>query len=193
MNIYQVALSARRIKMNLLKSFFAVVMVSFICIGFAFAQEGQATETVNQEIKDSDVQWVLGEVVSVDPKDNLINVKYLDFEDSIEKDMSVGIGLGTTYENIKSLDEIKPQDSLSIDYTVTSDGKNLAKNISLDKAREAQATGEVKIAGEAQATGEAAQVTGEAKVTGEEAQVEKKQAEVEAQVGEVKPVLEAGQ
>lgn len=60
-------------------------------------------------------------------------IRYLDYETDTEKEISVGVDDKTTYENIKSLEEIKPQDAVSVDYIVNTDGKNIAKNINLEK------------------------------------------------------------
>lgn len=81
----------------------------------------------------SETQWVWGEVVSTDAPNKMLVVKYLDYETDQEKEMSITADDNTAYENIKSLDEIKPQDAVSIDYIVSPQGSNLAKNISLEK------------------------------------------------------------
>ena len=70
--------------MNAAKGFLCGVMILFIGIGLALAQDDGGAEAVNQELKDSDVQWVWGEVANIDLKNNLIIVKYLDYEDSQE-------------------------------------------------------------------------------------------------------------
>lgn len=80
-----------------------------------------------------EVQWVWGEVLSLDAQNKAFVVKYLDYENDQEKELTINVDDKTTYENIKSIEEIKPTDTLSIDYTVTADGKNIAKNISLEK------------------------------------------------------------
>ena len=80
-----------------------------------------------------EVQWIWGEVVSVDMVKNQIQVKYLDYEADMEKEMTISVDEKTTYENIKSLSELKAQDTVSIDYALTLDGKYLAKNISVEK------------------------------------------------------------
>ena len=68
------------------------------------------------------MQWVWGEVVNIDLKNNEIIVKHLDYEDSQEKEITISVDSGTVYEGIKSLEEVKLQDSLSIDYAVNKDG-----------------------------------------------------------------------
>ncbi len=110
------------------------IIVSFILINAGFAQS-QSTQTIPgaTEKIEPETEWLWGEVVSVDPVTNDIKVKTLDYKNDTEIEIVVGIDDKTTYENIKSVTEIKPKDSLSIDYIIGSDGKNLAKNISLEK------------------------------------------------------------
>jgi hypothetical protein len=50
--------------------------------------------------------------------------------------MTINVDDKTTYESIKSLDEIRPRDTLSIDYVVSADGKTIARNISVEKPEE---------------------------------------------------------
>jgi len=134
--------------MNLAKNFLSGIMVLCIGVGLVFAQGEEGAGAVNPELKDLDVQWILGEVINVNPENKVINVKYLDYIDSQEKEMLLVIDATTTYENIKSLDEIKPQDSLSIDYMVTQDGKNVARNIGSDKPKESEVVAQAEAAGE---------------------------------------------
>lgn len=82
--------------------------------------------------KEPETQWVYGDVINLDPQNKTIMVKTLDYETDQEKEIAITIDEKTTFENIKSLDEIKPNDTVSVDYIVTADGKNLAKNISLE-------------------------------------------------------------
>jgi len=81
---------------------------------------------------ESDTQWVWGEVVNLDSAGKIITLKYLDYETDQEKDILLAVDEKTAFENIKSFDEIKAKDTLSIDYMVTPDGKNIAKNIGLE-------------------------------------------------------------
>jgi hypothetical protein len=81
---------------------------------------------------ESDTQWVWGEVVNLDSAGKIITLKYLDYETDQEKDILLAVDEKTTFENIKSFDEIKAKDTLSIDYMVTPDAKNVAKNIGLE-------------------------------------------------------------
>ena len=81
-----------------------------------------------------EMQWLWGEVVSVDAAKNEIRVKYLDYEADVEKEIALSADDKTTFENVKSLAEIKPQDTVSVDYIVGVQGRNLAKNFSVEKA-----------------------------------------------------------
>jgi len=78
-----------------------------------------------------EVQWLWGEVVSVDTAAKQITVKYLDYETDTEKEINIAVDDKTTYENVASLGQIKAQDTLSIDYVVRDTG-NIARNISVE-------------------------------------------------------------
>ncbi|MDD5595220.1 MAG: hypothetical protein PHY94_03130 [Candidatus Omnitrophica bacterium] len=111
------------------------IIVSFILInsGLAFSQSIQTTTPAATEKMEPETEWLWGEVVSIDPVTNDIKVKTLDYKNDTEIEIVVSVDDKTTYENIKAATEIKPKDSLSIDYVIGPDGKNLAKNISLEK------------------------------------------------------------
>ncbi|MDD4953852.1 MAG: hypothetical protein PHG40_02975 [Candidatus Omnitrophica bacterium] len=79
------------------------------------------------------LQWLWGEAISVDAANSTLSVKYLDYEADMEKDIVITVDSQTTYENVVSLMEIKAKDSLSVDYLVTADGKNIARVISVEK------------------------------------------------------------
>lgn len=87
-----------------------------------------------------EVRWIWGEVVEVDAANNQLKLKYLDYESDTEKEILLTTDAKTSFENIKSVAEIKPLDNLSVDYTVTAEGNNIAKNISLEKVDSAQDT-----------------------------------------------------
>jgi len=125
----------------------AVALVLFNA-SFSLAQEGvtstqapettttQAPETTTEQASASvepEIQWLWGEVVSVDAANKTILLKTLDYATDSEIEVSINTDDKTTYENANSLDQIKPQDTLSIDYIATAEGKNIAKNISVEK------------------------------------------------------------
>lgn len=106
----------------------------FITTGLLFSEEavvegGVAAPAQNEP----QVQWIWGEVVSLDVQNKTITVKYLEYETDQEKEIGITADDKTIYENIGSLEEIKLNEAVSIDYTVAADGKNIARNISLEK------------------------------------------------------------
>lgn len=81
----------------------------------------------------ADIQWAWGEVTNLDPAANTVTLKYLDYETDQEKELVLAVDEKTTFENINSFSELKVKDTLSVDYTVGIDNKNIAKNISYEK------------------------------------------------------------
>ncbi len=124
--------------MGTAKVLFLIAAVLLINLGSVLAEEGSVKEMLSQDVKESDVQWVWGEVINVDSKNGTLSAKYLDYEDSREKDIAFSVDSNTVYEGIKSLEDVKLKDFLSIDYIITEDGSNLARNISMDKPKEDQ-------------------------------------------------------
>lgn len=120
--------------------FTTVLLITLISSGVVFSQEGPSLA----QSAEPEMQWVWGEMVSLDAANNQITVKYLDYENSAEKEIILGVNEKTTYENINSLGELKPKDTVSIDYIV-SDGKNIAKNISMEKPEAAPAAPEAAV------------------------------------------------
>lgn len=115
---------------------FAVV-ASFVLMGtsFSFGQDAGMSEPgmgAEMEMDASGAQWILGEVISVDTQKNEVLVKYLDYETEQEKEIAIMADNNTAYENVKSLAELKPKDTVSVDYVAGADGKNVAKNISVE-------------------------------------------------------------
>lgn len=129
--------------MALKTGFVLGITVSLILIStsFVFSQEQaaqeQAEEPAAQESpSESEILWLWGEVASVDLEKSQLLIKYLDYDTDEEKEIKININDQTTYENVKSVDEIKPQDTVSIDYITDSEGNNIAKNISIEKLEE---------------------------------------------------------
>lgn len=140
--------------MKINKILVLAIAVSLLFIGSVFAQDNSQDNTARPTSKEIivpqnlnttqppselETQWIWGEVVSADSASKSVAIKYLDYETDQEKDMAISVDEKTTYENIKSIDEIKPKDTLSIDYIAGADGKNIAKNVSLEKPESAPA------------------------------------------------------
>jgi hypothetical protein len=101
-----------------------------------YQQPLTATETESQgtpTIIEQEMQWLWGEVILVDINAKQMTVKYLDYETDTEREINIAIDEKTVFENVKSLEEIKPKDTVSIDYITDLDGKSIAKNISVEK------------------------------------------------------------
>lgn len=82
---------------------------------------------------DSDIQWLWGEVSGVDTQKNEISIKYLDYETDNEKEIKITVEDKTTFENVKSINDIRVNDTISVDYVFSADGRYIAKNISVEK------------------------------------------------------------
>jgi hypothetical protein len=126
-------------KAKLVFVFALITLLAFVIIPISFAQEGEENNSdtdVTQIKSEPETQWRWGEVVSLDVVGKSLAIKYLDFESDQEKELPISIDESTTFESFKSLDELKIKDALSIDYIVV-EGKNIAKNISLEKPESA--------------------------------------------------------
>ena len=136
--------------MNFKRDLRILVLVTLLAMAtsVAFAEEIAVTTNVDSTAdvsisqssmppaaleKEGDSQWVWGEVVSLDNQAKTITLKYLDYETDQEKELVLIVDDRTSYENVKSFNEIKVKDTLSVDYAVESESKNNAKNISLEK------------------------------------------------------------
>jgi hypothetical protein len=115
----------------------------YLSVNLVFSQ-GETTPTTSaSEIQAAqELQWIWAEVVSLDLNNHQMTLKYLDYDTDTEKEMLLSVDDQTTYENVKSFSEIKPQDTLSIDYTTSAGGKNIAKNINVEKTEGIQLTPE---------------------------------------------------
>jgi len=83
-----------------------------------------------------DLQWLWGEVKSVDAANKEITVNYLDYESDGEKEVKILTDEKTNFENIKALADIKVKDTVSVDYVLTPDNKYLARLVSIEKPEE---------------------------------------------------------
>jgi len=108
-----------------------------VVVGREVAPDAQDVGVVASAVQsEPEILWVWGEVTAVDAMNKALTLKYLDYETDQEKDINISVDDKTTYESVKSLDEIKIKNTLSVDYTAK-DGINIAKNISLEKGETA--------------------------------------------------------
>ncbi len=95
-----------------------------------------ALEPTATPAAEPDLQWLWGEVKSVDASQQELTVNYLDYESDNEKEVKVLTDEKTNFENIKALADIKVKDTVSVDYVLTPDNKYLAKLVSVEKPEE---------------------------------------------------------
>lgn len=128
--------------MRLGKSIVLIIGFFLVLIGTnaAFSREESIVQAplVQESSLDPEVQWIWGEVTSVNVPNNKVNVKYLDFENDIEKEIVITIDEKTTYENIGSISQLKPNDIVSIDYASAMGGVKIAKSVSIERPEEIQ-------------------------------------------------------
>jgi len=120
---------------------FAIIMTAIIG-RIVFAEETVVTP-VDQTVvasdqqatspKESEMQWAWGEITNLDSQVKTVTLKYLDYDTDQEKEMVLAVDEKTTFENIQNFDELKLGDTLSIDYIIGAESKNIAKNISFEK------------------------------------------------------------
>ncbi|MCU0666523.1 MAG: hypothetical protein MUF05_05475 [Candidatus Omnitrophica bacterium] len=119
----------------IITSILSVMLLGQVTLSAQEAPNQPAAPVVNAE----GPQWVWGEVVSVDPAAKVIKVKYLDYETDTEKEMDLKVNEATTFEGVGSLEEIKLQDMVSIDWALGPGGVSLAQTISRESIEEAPA------------------------------------------------------
>ncbi|MFA4984599.1 MAG: DUF5666 domain-containing protein [Candidatus Omnitrophota bacterium] len=100
-------------------------------------EQAPAAQTSEPSSAASDVQWLWGETVSVDPSKQELVVKYTDYDTDMEKDATVVITDSTVFDGGKGLAEINPHDMVSIDYTIDNSGRYVAKNIGTENSETA--------------------------------------------------------
>lgn len=91
---------------------------------------------------ETETQWVWGEVISVDTQNKAVWLKYLDYDTDTETEIAITTDEKTSFESVNSLDGIRPLDTISVDYITAADGKNLARNISVERPEESPLTEE---------------------------------------------------
>jgi hypothetical protein len=106
-----------------------ILIVIFLSGVLVWAQ----TEVADTSKIQSNVDWLWGEVVSVDVSANTLLVRYLDFNLDEEKELVVKIDTLTVLEGVKSVDEISAGDTVSIDFVKENATTNLGRKILVEK------------------------------------------------------------
>ncbi|MCX7927201.1 MAG: hypothetical protein N2606_03595 [Candidatus Omnitrophica bacterium] len=115
------------------KVYFLVGLILICFVAFSVAEDKTNTQNTSTGDVEPLPEWLYGEVVKVDTQAKTLVVSYIDFDKDIEKEITVNLDKQTSFVNFSSLEDIKPQDIVSIDYVVDSQGKNIALSISLEK------------------------------------------------------------
>ncbi|MBN1913503.1 MAG: hypothetical protein JW788_03790 [Candidatus Omnitrophica bacterium] len=103
--------------------------------GVFAAGQGEALSSFASSLSGAQVDWMWGEVVSIDKMKKELYVKYLDYDKDQEGEAVIAVNDETLYENIKSFDDINTTDTVTVDY-VLSQGKYLAKVIGVENLEE---------------------------------------------------------
>ena len=83
---------------------------------------------------------IYGEVQGVNAGANSVSVQYYDYDSDEEKAIDLSVDKDTKIENAASLNDIKNGDWVDVMY-ITSDGKNVAKSILVEKEESVDETG----------------------------------------------------
>lgn len=104
--------------------------------GVAAAKGPESATPVAEAEKEEAVQpdnlSIYGEVQAVNAEGNTLSVQYYNYDSDEEKTMDVVANKDTKMENAAALGEIKKGDWVDVTY-VTSEGKNVAKTIIVEK------------------------------------------------------------
>ena len=115
-----------------------LILVSFVCVfslilvNSGLSAEIEAPDNSGEVAPAEDVPWIWGDVKAVDITSSVFKINYLDYQTDEEKEITLGIDQDTKFENAGNLGEVKAGDIVSVEYAVR-DGKNVAKNISVEK------------------------------------------------------------
>ena len=77
-------------------------------------------------------KWLLGDVIALDLESSQLIVSYLDHNTNQQKEITLSVDEETRYENINSLQDVKVDDAVFIEYKISPEGKAIALNISIE-------------------------------------------------------------
>jgi Cu/Ag efflux protein CusF len=105
---------------------FSMIFVFASCL---LAQEA-GQEAAPAEAKP--IEWVWGEVISVDAGNKQIVLKHLDYDTYEEVQTTLNVGDKTLFENVAALEEIRAGNHLTADFKVVA-GSNIADLVVVEK------------------------------------------------------------
>jgi hypothetical protein len=86
---------------------------------------------VNAQENDEVLFYTYGEVLSVG--ENQILIREFDYGTGEEKDVVYHITPDTIFDEVESADQITPTDLVDVEFIATEDGRNIAKEILVDR------------------------------------------------------------
>ena len=96
-----------------------------LCFYIALAPIDSASQDEDQFF------YSYGEVLSV--MQDQIMIKEFDYAAGEEKDVVYYITTDTIFDSVESADQIRPSDLVDVEFTISQDGKNIAKEILVDR------------------------------------------------------------
>lgn len=78
-------------------------------------------------------KWLWGEVIAIDAPGKKLQVRYADFETDTDQETTLQVAPKTVIEGAAGFDDIKVGDTLSVDYSLSPEGFNLAEMISVER------------------------------------------------------------
>ncbi len=116
------------------------LLAAVLNAGLSFGQEEVTPSGEGEGSRENaaiaQMQWLWGEVVSLDPGTNQMLVRFVNYETSSEQEIIMNVDTQTVYEGVKSIYDIKASDAVTIDYIVTTEGENIARNVSVETRQE---------------------------------------------------------
>ncbi|MDD5348186.1 MAG: hypothetical protein PHT59_06205 [Candidatus Omnitrophica bacterium] len=140
--------------MKIRSCIFTVIIAGLVCVaGAASAQQPAAPAApVSEETPPSAVEpipeWLYGEIAAVNVGDKSFQVKYIDFDKDIEKQATIYADKQTVFSGVASLDDLKLQDIVNVDYVIDPQGKNIAVAVSVEKPEDIEDIGISDLPGE---------------------------------------------
>lgn len=99
-----------------------------------------APATPSQDITENKELSIYGEVQTTNVQANLMSIQYYDYDNDEERSIEIVLDKDVKLENVKTIDEIKKGDWVDVTYT-SSNGKNIAKLVSVEKEEPMQEEG----------------------------------------------------
>lgn len=129
-----------------MKKFFAIILSAIFIFSYciiALAQEAVVTEepiapepAVQEPANSEEISYTSGTVVTMDKEKKEIVISEYDFDTEKENNVVYSIAPGIELEEGVTLDTIKPETYVEVDYVIDPSGKRIAKGIIVYEADE---------------------------------------------------------